>query len=130
MQDIANAGIYFITTSVVLLVSILIFDLLVRYKVWAEINNGNMAVAFSTGGIFLGVANVMRYAISSNDSLLSTALWGGLGALALLVVYFAFELLTPRLNVSEEIGKGNKAVGFISLIFSIGFSFIIGASIS
>lgn len=88
-----------------------------------------MAVAFSTGGIVFGVANIMHFAIMTNDNLINTILWGGLGTAALLVVYYAFELLTPKLNVTEEIQKGNNAVGFISFIFSIAFSYIIGASI-
>jgi Predicted membrane protein len=125
----ANAGIYFIVTSVVILLSVFIFDMLTKYKVWQEIQNGNMAVAFSTGGIVIGTANIMSHAITANDSLLTTIEWGGLGTVALLAVYFLFELLTPKLNVSEEIGKGNKAVGLLSLVYSIAFSFIIGACI-
>jgi putative membrane protein len=91
---------------------------------------GNIAVSFSTGGIVLGVGNIMRIAIASNDNITSTLAWGGIGAALLLIVYLGFELLTPKLNVSEEIGKGNKAVGFLSFVFSLAFSFIIGASIS
>ncbi len=130
LSNLVNAGLYFIVTSVVVLLAIFVFDLCTKYKIWAEINNGNIAVAFATGGIALGVANIMKNAISANDKLLDTIIWGGVGTLALIIVYLAFELLTPKLNVSEEIGKGNKAVGFISLIFSVAFSFIIGACIS
>lgn len=130
MSAYISAGTYFLATSVVVLAAILVFDLLTRYKIWEEIQGGNLAVAFSTGGMVFGIANVMRYAISANDTLLQTVSWGGLGTAALLIVYFAFELLTPKLNVSEEISKGNRAVGFITFIFSIAFSFIIGASIS
>ncbi len=130
MSGISDAGLFFLVTSAVMLVAIFIFDLVTKYKVWEEITKGNLAVAFSLGGIVLGVANIMRFAISSNDKLLETIAWGGLGTLALLIIYFAFELLTPKLNVSEEIAKGNKAVGFTSFIFSLAFSFIIGASIS
>lgn len=130
MEGFLHAGMYFIGTSVVVLIAVFIFDLLTRYKVWEEINRGNIAVSFAAGGIALGVSNIMRYAISANDSLAMTVLWGGIGTVALLIVYFAFEILTPKLNVSEQIGKGNQAVGFISFIFSLAFSFIIGASIS
>lgn len=130
MSDYINAGTFFLATSAVVLVATFIFNLLTSYKIWAEIQKGNMAVAMATGGIVAGVANIMHFAISSNDSVVKTAIWGGIGTALLLIVYFAFELLTPKLNVSEEIGNGNRAVGFISMIFSISFSFIIGASIS
>lgn len=128
--NLLNAGLYFIVTSIIVLIAIFVFDLCTRYKIWSEINNGNMAVGLATGGIAVGVANILKCAVSANDSLLDTIIWGGVGTLILILVYLAFELLTPKLNVSEEIARGNKAVGFISLVFSIAFSLIIGASIS
>lgn len=130
MNNFLNAGSYFLVASVVILIAIFIFDLITKYKIWEEITKGNLAASFATGGIVLGDARIMQSAISSNDTLLQTLMWGGLGTLILLFVYLMFELLTPKLNVSEEIGKGNKAVGIISFIFSLAFSFIIGASIS
>jgi putative membrane protein len=130
INGMLNAGLYFLITSAIVIIAILLFDLCTKYKIWSEINNGNVAVAFSTGGIALGVAIIMKSAIAANDKLLDTIIWGGVGTLALIIVYLGFELLTPKLNVSEEIGKGNKAVGLISLVFSIAFSLIIGASIS
>lgn len=130
MNPFLSAGVFFLVTSVVIIVAMFIFDLITKYKIWPEINNGNLAVALSTGGIVLGVANIMHFAIRANDDLIKTVMWGGLGTLTLLVVYWGFELLTPKLNVSDEIGKGNKAVGLISFVFSLGFSLIIGASIS
>lgn len=114
---------------VILLVTF-VFNLMTKYSVWKEIHDGNVAVALSTGGLVLGVANVMHFAIRTNDNLPDTLTWGGFGALLLLIVYQAFELLTPKLPVSEEIGKGNVAVGLIALVYSIAFSFVIGASIS
>lgn len=129
MSPILNAGLFFLVTSVVVLIAVSVFDLLVKYKLWEEIGKGNMAVALSATGIILGIANIMRSAVTSNDSLVSAILWGGLGTVILLAVYFAFELLTPKLKVSEEIGKGNKAVGLLSLAYSLAFSFIISASI-
>lgn len=130
MNGLANAGIYFLATSLVLIIAIFIFDLVTKYKIWDEINKGNLAVGFSTGGIILGVAFIMKCAIDANSKLLDTILWGGIGTLVLLVIYFAFEILTIKLRVSEEISRGNKAVGLISFLFSIAFSLIIGASIS
>ncbi len=111
-------------------VATFLFNLITRYRIWEEVREGNVAVALSTGGIILGVANIMHFAIRGNDNLVTTLIWGGLGTLVLLAVYLAFELLTPVLPVSEEIGKGNKAVGLISFFYSLAFSFVIGASIS
>ncbi|MFZ3172124.1 MAG: DUF350 domain-containing protein [Carboxydocellales bacterium] len=130
MNAYVSVIIFFIAVSAVMQVATLLFNLVTKYQIWDEIRQGNVAVALSTGGIILGVANIMHFAIRSNDSLFTTLLWGGFGTLLLLAVYAAFELFTPVLPVSEEIGKGNKAVGLISFFYSLAFSFVIGASIS
>lgn len=130
MNPYLNASIYFLTTTVFVLISILLFDLITKYKIWPEITKGNVAVSLSTGGIVVGVAIIMHGAITANDTLLQTIIWGGAGTILLLIVYLGFELLTPKLNVSEEIGKGNVAVGLLSCFFSIAFSLVIAASLS
>jgi len=50
LNNLLNAGLYFILTTVVVLLAIFIFDLCTKYKIWTEINNGNIAVAYATGG--------------------------------------------------------------------------------
>lgn len=130
MNNYLNFALYFVVTSLVVLVVTFIFDLITKYKIWSEITKGNTAVALATGGIILGAANIMKCAIDSNSSMINTLIWGGLGSLALLIVYLGFELFTPKLKVSEEIEKGNNAVGLLSLAYSLAFSFVIGASIS
>lgn len=130
MNAYLNSGLYFLMTTVIVLIAIFLFDFITKYKIWPEITKGNVAVSLATGGIVAGVAIIMRGAISSNDTMLQAAIWGGAGTILLLVVYLGFELLTPKLNVSDEIGKGNVAVGLISCFFSIAFSLVISASIS
>ena len=130
MNVYLNAGIYFLMTSVIILIAIFLFDLITKYKVWDEIAKGNVSVALATGGIVVGIANILKCAILTNEDLIDTIIWGGIGSVVLLLVYLAFELLTPKLNVTEEIGKGNVAVGILSLVFSLAFSLIIGSSIS
>lgn len=124
------SGEYFVLTSAILVAALFVFDKVTKYSLWREIEKGNLAVAFSSGGITLGIANILRAAVSSNVSLPGTLVWGCAGTAVLLIVYFGFELLTPKLKVSDEIGKGNTAVGFISFSFSIAMSLVIGAVIS
>ncbi|RDW21625.1 DUF350 domain-containing protein [Oceanobacillus chungangensis] len=111
------------------LVFLAVFELVTSYKNWEEIKNGNFAVAMATGGKVFGIATIFRYSIEHNDTILQSIGWGALGFVLLLLGYFIFEFLTPTIKVDEEIGKGNKAVGFISMMISIGLSFVIGASI-
>lgn len=111
------------------LVFLAIFELVTSYKNWEEIRKGNFAVAMATGGKLFGIATIFRFSIEHNDTILQSIGWGAYGFLLLLIGYFIFEFLTPNINVDEEIGKGNKAVGFISMLISIGLSFVIGANI-
>jgi putative membrane protein len=119
--------------SVVILCVVLflaIFELVTKYKNWEEIQKGNIAVAMATGGKIFGIANIFRYSIEQNDSLVTMIGWGVFGFLLLLIGYFIFEFLTPKFNVDDEIKNDNRAVGFIAMILSIGLSYVIGAGIS
>ncbi|WP_462412438.1 DUF350 domain-containing protein [Neobacillus sp. Marseille-QA0830] len=119
--------------SVVILcmvVFLAIFELVTKYKNWDEIKKGNLAVAMATGGKIFGVANIFRHTIEAHNSLLSMIGWGVYGFVLLLAGYFIFEFLTPKFKIDEEIQNNNRAVGLISMIISIGLSYVIGAGIS
>lgn len=120
----------FIISSLIILFTVFVFVKLTKYDDWAEITKGNAAAAMALGGKVFGVGNIMRYAIITNDTPGQTVIWGLVGLALLILVYLAFEWLTPRLNVNDEIASGNIAVGLMAMIFSITFSFLIGASIS
>ncbi|WP_243386107.1 DUF350 domain-containing protein [Bacillus kexueae] len=106
-----------------------IFELVTKYKNWDEIKKGNIAVAMATGGKIFGIANIFRYSIEQHNSLMEMIGWGLYGFTLLLLGYFIFEFLTPRFKIDEEIQQNNRAVGFISMVISIGLSYVIGASI-
>ncbi len=99
------------------------------YKNWEEIQRGNLAVAMATGGKIFGIANVFQHSIAQHNSLLQMVGWGVYGFVMLLVSYFIFEFLTPRFKVDKEIENDNRAVGFISLIISVGLSYVVAAGI-
>ncbi|CAN7296155.1 MULTISPECIES: DUF350 domain-containing protein [Bacillaceae] len=128
-EFVQTAGNY----SVVILCLVLflaIFELVTKYRNWEEIKKGNMAVAMATGGKIFGIANIFRHSISHNDTILTTIGWGVFGFFLLLIGYFIYEFLTPKFRIDEEIENDNRAVGFISLVISVGLSYVIGAGIS
>ncbi|SDM88572.1 putative membrane protein [Fictibacillus solisalsi] len=120
---------YYSVVVLFLVIFLAIFELVTRYQNWVEIKNGNVAVAMATGGKIFGIANIFRYSIAQNDSLPQMMGWGLFGFVLLLAGYFIFEFLTPKFNVDEEIENDNRAVGLISMIISIGLSFVIGSGI-
>jgi putative membrane protein len=121
---------YYSVVILCLVVFLAIFEMVTKYKNWEEIKKGNVAVAMATGGKILGVANIFRYTIEQNNSLLAMVGWGIYGFILLIVGYFIFEFLTPKFKIDEEIQKDNRAVGFISMVISIGLSIVIGAGIT
>lgn len=126
---VETAG-YFSVVVLCLIVSMVIFEMVTKYNNWQEIKNGNLAVAMATGGKIFGVTNIFRFSIERHNSLLEMIGWGLYGFALLIFAYLLFEFLTPKFKVDVEIEKDNRSVGFISLIISVGLSFVIGASIS
>jgi putative membrane protein len=120
---------YYSVVILCMVVFLAVFELVTRYKNWEEIKKGNLAVAMATGGKILGLANIFRASITENNSLLEMVGWGVYGFVLLLAGYFIFEFLTPKFRIDEEIQNDNRAVGLMSLIISIGLSFVIGAGI-
>jgi putative membrane protein len=121
---------YYSVVILCMIVFLAIFEMVTKYRNWEEIKKGNMAVALATGGKIFGIANIFRFSIEHQDSLLRMISSGIYGFILLLVGYFIFEFLTPKFRIDDEIQKDNRAVGFISMVISIGLSYVIGAGIS
>ncbi|WHX39546.1 DUF350 domain-containing protein [Mesobacillus sp. AQ2] len=127
-EYVVTAG-YYSVAILCMVVFLAVFELVTKYRNWDEIKKGNISVAMATGGKIFGVANIFRHSINQHDSLLTMVSWGVFGFLLLLIGYFIFEFLTPKFNIDIEIENDNRAVGLISMVISIGLSYIIGAGI-
>ena len=128
-NEFVQTAAYYSVVILCLVVFLAVFELVTRYKNWEEIQKGNISVAMATGGKIFGIANIFRHSISNNDSLITMISWGGFGFSLLLIGYFIFEFLTPKFHIDIEIQNDNRAVGFISMVISVGLSYVIGASI-
>lgn len=126
---VETAG-YFSVAVLCLIVAMVIFEIITKYKNWEEIKKGNLSVAMATGGKIFGVTNIFRYSIEQHNTLPEMIGWGLYGFGLLIFAYILFEFLTPKFKVDDEIENDNRSVGFISMMISVGLSFVIGASIS
>ncbi|WML45601.1 DUF350 domain-containing protein [Neobacillus sp. PS3-40] len=120
---------YYSVVILCMIVFLAVFELVTKYKNWEEIKKGNMAVAMATGGKIFGISNIFRHSILQHNSLIIMVGWGIFGFVLLLAGYFIYEFLTPTFKIDEEIKNDNRAVGFISMIISVGLSYVIGAGI-
>ncbi|GAA4704589.1 DUF350 domain-containing protein [Brevibacillus fulvus] len=121
---------YYAVTGLATILFLIIFELVTKYRVWQELKNGNMAVAMATGGKIFGITNIFRFSIEQHDSIGQALIWGAYGYLLLLLSYFIFEFLTPTFNIDQQIANDNRAIGFIAMVISVGFSYVIGASLT
>jgi putative membrane protein len=87
------------------------------------------AAAHDLGGKILGLAIVMASAIFNSVSLTDLLIWGGIGILFQVLVFYLFELVTP-FRVISEIPKGNVAVGLFASRLSIATGLLMAALIS
>lgn len=58
--------------------------------------------------------------------LASTAAFGVLAILLIIVGYIAFDKLTPKLDFDELLNKGNIALGIVVGSFLLGLCYVVG----
>ncbi|MEN6389862.1 MAG: DUF350 domain-containing protein [Syntrophomonas sp.] len=130
MNSYLATGVCYLAGLAVVLVGVLIFSVITSYNDLQEIQKGNVAAALASGGLILGLANILRFAILANSSLTGVLIWGGIGIAGMLVGWFLFDIGTPQFKTSDEIKKDNRAVGVIVFAAFLAISYIVGASIS
>jgi len=121
---------YFSVGILALIVFLSCFEWITKYDSWKEIRKGNLSVAMATGGKIFGICNIFRFSIEANDSIYESLVWSAVGFVLLLIAYFLFEFMTPVFRIDDEIGKDNRAVGFLAMVLSISLSYIIGAAVN
>lgn len=87
------------------------------------------AVAHDLGGKITGLAIVLASAIYHSVSMTDLILWGILGILFQIIVFYVFELITP-FRVVKEIPEGNVAVGLFASRLNLAAGLLMAALIS
>ncbi|GAA3410205.1 DUF350 domain-containing protein [Paenibacillus hodogayensis] len=91
--------------------------------------NAAKAAAHDLGGKIIGLAIVLASAVFHSVSLLDLAMWGILGIIFQVAVFYLFELVTP-FRVVSEIPNGNVSVGIFSSRLSVATGLLMAALIS
>ncbi len=117
---LANLPLYlaFLGTSLGLLVAALvIYVMLTPYHEIRLIREGNNAAAASLGGTAIGMAIVLFSTASNTFSVVELAVWGGLGLIGQLFVFFVVSFILPGLK--QGITDNKVSYGIILGAFSI-----------
>lgn len=139
-SSFSNFLIYLVVSIPLLLIGIKIFMWQTSYNEMEIIRDAacaendindeaGIAVAHSLGGKVIGQALVMGSAVLHSVSLGDLVIWGVIGIVFQVLVYYGFEKLTP-FDVNKEVCKGNIAVGLFSSRISIASGLILAALIS
>ena len=92
-------------------------------------DEAGLAVAYSLGGKVVGLALVIASAVFHSVSIADLVIWGLIGIVFQVLVYYGFEKLMP-FKVSNEVCAGNIAVGLFSASISLATGLILAALIS
>jgi putative membrane protein len=119
----------FVVIIVLQLLGMFFFSWMTPFDDMEQLRIGNAAVALAMGGQFLATAIILGTSAYSNSSIWHVALWFAVGYVLLFLTYWIFEWVTPKLNVSEHLLKGNVAVGALLACVYVGMGFTISSLI-
>jgi putative membrane protein len=122
LNFLTYAGIGF----VMLFVGFLLFEVTTKTKEFKLIAEGNEASAMVIGGKLLGLAVVLGSSIANSIGVVDMIIWGGVGILTQIVLFFAAELITIRFSIHQAIENNNKAVGLTLLMLSLSVGWVVG----
>ncbi|TMV48183.1 DUF350 domain-containing protein [Paenibacillus mesophilus] len=140
LANLLNFITYLGVTLPILLFGILAFMVTTPYNEYKLIREGAdtddprkinaaKAAAHDLGGKVIGLSLVLASAVFHSVSLLDLAMWGILGIIFQVVVFYIFELVTP-FRVVSEIPKGNVSVGIFASRLSVATGLLMAALIS
>ncbi len=92
------------------------------------IRNGNTACAYSFGGTAIGMAIVLFSTAAGTFDVLELAIWGGIGLIGQLVIYFAVAVMIPGLRQGLE--DDRAAYGILLGALSIAMGLVNAGAIS
>lgn len=111
--DMGWTALFALVGLVLMLVSVLVFDLLVPYRVLRDIEDGVDAVGWVVMGLLVSTGIVMHAAMRANAGLDRAVLYSVLGIILNYAGYFLFEAITPRWSLNKAIANNNVTAGKI-----------------
>ncbi|MDX8366312.1 DUF350 domain-containing protein [Cytobacillus sp. IB215665] len=125
-----NFLLYLGTNIIMLVIGLFLMELTTKNKEFRLIADGNKAAAYVLGGRLVGLGIVL-YSTSANSlNLVDLMIWGSIGIVAQIVVFFLAELLTPQFKITKAIDEDNQAVGLFLLLLSIAVGLIIAGCLT
>jgi putative membrane protein len=122
--------IFAFTGLALMFVGLVVFDILVPFKLFHEVAAGNEAVGWLVAGFLISTGIVLGDAFRHNVGLLQGVAYSVLGILLNYLGYFLWEWLTPRWSLSDAIQKNSTAAGKVMFGISVAIGLVIAGSFS
>lgn len=114
-----------------LMVGVVLFTITTpKIKEFQLIAEKNVTAAMSLGGKIVGLAIVLGAAAEYSVSLLDMMVWGVIGILSQIIVFFLAELITIRFSIHKAIVEDNRAVGTMLFSLSLAVGWIVAKCLS
>lgn len=114
----------------VMFLGLLVFDLLLPFKLYEEVENGNEAAGWLVAGFLISAGIVLGTAFRANLGWIQAMVDAALGILLNYLGYYLWEWCTPRWSLTESIKKGSVSAGKVLFGLFIAIGLIIAGSFS
>ncbi len=111
-------------------VGLVVFDILVPFKLFAEVEAGNEAVAWLVAGFLISTGLILSDAFRHNVGLVQGVAYAVLGILLNYLGYFLWEWATPRWSLNQAMQKGTRSAGVILFGIAIAIGLVVIGSFS
>ncbi|AIK39618.1 DUF350 domain-containing protein [Bacillus pseudomycoides] len=125
-----NFLLYLAISIGLLCIGLFLMEVTTKVKEFSLMAKGNKAASYALGGRLLGLAIVLYSTAANSISLLDMVLWGAIGILAQIIVFYLAEWLTPRFNINQSIEEDNQAVGLFLMFLSISIGIVIAGCLT
>lgn len=110
-ESIGWTIIFALTGLAMMFVGLVLFDILVPFKLFKEVEEGNEAVGWLVAGFLISTGIVMGEALRYNSGLLQAVIYSAIGILLNILGYYLWEWLTPRWSLTEAMKNRSLAAG-------------------
>lgn len=126
-----NFASYLGVALLLLIIGVVLFTISTpKIKEFRLIAEKNVTAALSLGGKIVGLAIVLGAAAEYSVSLLDMAIWGGIGIISQIIVFFLAEVITIRFSIHKAIEDDNRAVGTMLFSLSLAVGWIVAKCLS
>jgi putative membrane protein len=105
-----------------------LYSLLTPHREIQLIRDGNAAAALSFGGVLVGLALPLAFALAASTSLLELALWGGTAVILQLALFWLTDLVL--VGLPQRIKEGEVAAAALLVAAKLAVAVILAAAVT